>query len=188
MAQILFVCHRDGTMHNGVRYRAGDLFDGNGPRPRQGLEWSPRRIEDDREPEPDSIVTSSSRGRVGWVPQPARPAAEPLTREQQRVLRDDPYARIENVDPRPAAPTAPQREESPEPSITAHQQITQAERDDPFGRKAAAIAAREELLAERELEETAPEPEPEPEPELPAAAILPTSSRMSAEERANMYD
>ena len=89
------------------------------------------------------------------------------------------------MDPPPAAPTTLKPPERPEPIVSAHLQMSQQELEDPFGKKAAAIAAREELLAERETE--APETEPEPEdPPAAVTSIVPTSSRMTPEERANM--
>ncbi len=144
-----YVCNKD-TVHNGTRYRKGQCWDGDLPAPQVGDFWSILQYEEpDSGLQHDGIVTSSSRGGVGWKIQPDRPRAQPasLTPEEKEQLAIDPYASLEEAPapPPPADPVPPDSEKKQQPTISSHLLMTREEIDDPFGLRARAAAQTAEL-------------------------------------------
>ena len=147
---IHFICNKD-VVHNGTQYREGQAWDGDLPAPQVGDFWSILQYEEpDSGLQHDGIVTSSSRGGVGWKPQPDRPRAQPasLTPEEKEQLAIDPYANLDEPAPAPPPPApaaAPQVDKKkPAPIMSDHLQMTKAEIDDPYGLKARAAELKED--------------------------------------------
>ncbi len=147
---IHYVCSQD-IIHNGTQYRKGQAWDGDFPAPQVGDFWSILQQEEpDSGLQHDGIVTSSSRGGVGWKKQPDRVRAQPLTPEEKQQLEIDPYADldgpVEAAPPPPAPAAAPQvNKNKPAPVMSDHLQMTQEDLDDPFGLRARAAAQTAEL-------------------------------------------
>ncbi len=139
MKKVYHVCTKEVT-YNGKKYYLGYPWlpeDGGSPPP-AGTYWVIRQ-EDDAE--------SPQMGYVQWVPQPGRVQPSFLTPQEKEQLSIDPYASLKEAPapPPPAPAAAPQvNKKKPAPIMPDHLQMTQAERDDPYGLKARAAELKED--------------------------------------------
>ena len=157
MIRNVFLCLKE-TEYNGVRYRAGDAWDEDGPTtPPYGEFWTIRgHVE---------VVVPDASTSVRWVSQPDRPRAAPPTPEELEVERLDPYGlktHSYGERPGPAPPQVPIEQPAPkEEEDPGHAKFNEAARlrMEEVYRLAAEDDAR--AAAEKAADRASPEDPPE---------------------------
>ncbi len=136
---IHFICNKD-TIHNGIQYREGQCWDGDLPAPQVGTDWAILQANDTEGPR-EGIAVSASRGSVGWKPQPSRPRAAPLSSREMAILKEKPYANLDEPAPAESSPpAAPQVNKKKQvPTMSSHLLMTEEERSDPYGKNKSGV-------------------------------------------------